>query len=66
MAGHLDLTYRQYLALEAGELEIDNERTSGSSTCAGGLQGQWRRERVRPDRERLLTVRLLGPLLVHD
>jgi hypothetical protein len=25
MAGHLHLTYRQYLALEAGELEIDNE-----------------------------------------
>ena len=24
MAGHLHLTYRQYLALEAGELKIDN------------------------------------------
>jgi hypothetical protein len=25
MAGHLHLTYRQYLALEPGDLEVDNE-----------------------------------------
>ena len=36
MAGRLGLTLAEYRTLEAGELHITFDLSSGSSTCAGG------------------------------
>jgi hypothetical protein len=66
MAGHLHLTYRQYLALEAGELEIDNELFERIVPVCGWPTGsaatresptQSGRAVIRPSRRRPVTYR---------